>query len=155
MHLANLAIRRPVTATVASLMLVILGLVSLGRLPVREYPNVDRPTISINTSYRGASASIIEDKITQPIEDQIAGLEGISRIDSESEDERSSIRVEFDVGRDIDGAANDVRDRVARVVALLPAEADPPLVLKADSSGDPVIFVSFEAQGLSILEVTD
>ncbi len=90
MHLAELAIRRPVTATVASLLLIILGLVSLGRLSVREYPNVDRPTISINTAYRGASAAIIENKITQPIEDQIAGLEGISRIDSESEDERSS-----------------------------------------------------------------
>ncbi len=116
MKISELSVRRPVFATVISMMLVIFGLVSLQRLSVREYPDIDRPIVSITTAYRGASAAIIETKITQIIEDSVAGIEGILKIESDSEDERSQVRIEFDVNRDVDAAANDVRDRVARVV---------------------------------------
>ena len=115
------------------MMLVIFGLVSLQRLSVREYPDIDRPTVSITTAYRGASAAIIETKITQIVEDSVAGIEGILKLESDSEDERSQVRIEFDINRDIDAAANDVRDRIARVVGGLPTEADPPQVVKADA----------------------
>ena len=120
MHISEFCIRRPVFATVLSLMLVIFGLVSLERLAVREYPDITRPVVSINTVYRGASANVVENKITQVIEDRVAGLEGVIKLESDSADERSSIRIEFDVSRDIDAAANDVRDRIGRVVAKLP-----------------------------------
>ncbi|MGH8186873.1 MAG: efflux RND transporter permease subunit, partial [Steroidobacteraceae bacterium] len=129
--------------------------VSLDRLSVREYPDIDRPVISVTTNYGGASAQVIETKITQIIEDSIAGIEGILKIESESEDERSQVRIEFDVSREIDGAANDVRDRVSRVLGDLPEEADPPEVIKADASAEPVMFISFSSDNMSILEVTD
>ena len=116
MRISELSVRRPVFATVLSMLLVIFGLVSLQRLSVREYPDIDRPTVSITTAYRGASAAIIETKITQIIEDSVAGIEGILKIESDSEDERSQVRIEFDVNRDVDAAANDVRDRVSRVM---------------------------------------
>ena len=101
MRIAELSVRRPVFATVLSLLLVIFGLVSLQRLSVREYPDIERPVVSITTAYKGASAAIIETKITQLIEDSIAGIEGIIKIESESEDERSQVRIEFDVNRDV------------------------------------------------------
>lgn len=155
MKLSELAVRRPVFATVISLLLIIFGLVSLQRLAVREYPDIDRPVISITTAYTGASAAVIETKITQIIEDSVAGIEGILKIESDSEDERSSVRIEFDVSRDIDGAANDVRDRVARVLASLPEEADPPQVLKADASADPIMYIMFGSDTMSTLELND
>ena len=101
MKLSEFCIRRPVFATVLSLMLVIFGLVTLERLPLREYPDINRPVVSITTIYRGASANVVENKVTQVIEDRIAGVEGILKLESDSADERSSIRVEFDVARDI------------------------------------------------------
>src|SRR6188768_2538058 len=145
MRISELSVRRPVFATVLSMMLVIFGLVSLQRLSVREYPDIDRPTVTITTAYRGASAAVIETKITQVIEDTVAGIEGILKIESDSEDERSQVRIEFDIGRDIDAAANDVRDRVSRVMGILPDEADPPEVIKADASADPIMLVSFSS----------
>jgi multidrug efflux pump len=155
MRLSETAVRRPVFAMVISLLLVIFGLVCLQRLPVRQYPDVDRPVVSINTVYRGASAQVVENKVTQIIEDRIAGIEGILKIESDSEDERSNIRIEFDVSRDIDGAANDVRDRVARVLATLPPETDPPEVTKADATTDPVMWLNFSSDSMSQLELTD
>ena len=155
MKLSELSVRRPVFATVISLLLIIFGLVSLQRLAVREYPDIDRPVISITTTYTGASAAVIETKITQIIEDSIAGIEGILKIESDSEDERSSVRIEFDVDREIDGAANDVRDRVARVLGNLPEEADPPEVLKADAGADPIMYILFSSDNMSTLEVND
>src|SRR5690606_4151751 len=151
----EISVRRPVFATVISLLLIIFGLVSLQRLSVREYPDIDRPVISITTTYTGASAAVIETKITQVIEDSIAGIEGILKIESDSEDERSSVRIEFDVSREIDGAANDVRDRVARVLSNLPEEADPPEVLKADASADPIMHIMFGSDSMSTLELND
>jgi multidrug efflux pump len=155
MRLSETSVRRPVLAVVISLLLIIFGLVSLDRLAVREYPDVDRPVVSVTTSYNGASAQVIETKVTQVIEDSIAGIEGILKIESDSEDERSQVRIEFDVSRDIDAAANDVRDRVARVLGNLPEEADPPEIIKADASADPVMFISFSAANMSMLEITD
>ena len=155
MRISEISIRRPVFATVISMMLVIFGLVCLDRLSVREYPDIARPVVSISTNYRGASAPVIENKITQVIEDRIAGLEGIEKIESRSMDERSVIRVEFDVDRNVDSAANDIRDRVSRVAAVLPPEADPPEIAKADSGADPVMFLNFNSEGLSVLELTD
>jgi multidrug efflux pump len=153
--ISELSIRRPVFATVISLMLVIIGFVSLSRLPVREYPDIDRPNISISTRYRGASAPIVENKVTQVIEDRISGIEGILKIESTSRDEQSNVNVEFDVSRDVDDAANDIRDRISRVVDDLPEEADPPEIVKADANADPVMFLSFNAEGKSMLELTD
>src|SRR5690606_5574610 len=155
MRLSELSVRRPVFATVVSLLLVIFGLMSLQRLSVREYPDIDRPVVSITTSYSGASAAVIETKITQVIEDAIAGLEGILKIESDSEDERSQVRIEFDVGRDLDAAANDVRDRVSRVTNSLPPEAAAPRRAKADASAEAVMILAFSSDTMSMLELTD
>ncbi len=155
MLLSEVSVRRPVFATVISLLLVIFGLMSLQRLSVREYPDIDRPVVSITTNYNGASAAVIETKITQIIEDSIAGIEGILKIESDSEDERSQVRIEFDVSRDIDAAANDVRDRVARVAGALPPEADPPEIAKNDASAEPVVIIAFSSDTMSLLELTD
>ena len=154
-RISELSVRRPVFATVISLLLIIFGAVSLQRLAVREYPDIDRPVVSVTTTYNGASAQVIETKITQVIEDSISGIEGILKIESDSEDERSQVRVEFDIGRDIDGAANDVRDRVSRVLGDLPEEADPPEIIKADASADPVMFLTLSSDKMSTLEITD
>src|SRR5690606_18239841 len=155
MRIAEISVRRPVFATVISLLLVIFGLMSLQRLSIREYPDIDRPVVSITTNYNGASAAVIETKITQVVEDSIAGIEGILKIESDSEDERSQVRIEFDVNRDIDAAANDVRDRVARVTNALPPEADPPEIVKADAGAEPVMVVAFSSDTMSMLELTD
>jgi multidrug efflux pump len=155
MRISEISVRRPVFATVISLLLIIFGLVSLDRLSTREYPDIDRPFVSISTSYNGASAAVIETKITQPIEDAIAGIEGILKIESDSEDERSQVRIEFDVSRDVDAAANDVRDRVSRVVGALPEEADPPEIIKADASQEAIMFLHFSSSKMSTLEITD
>ena len=155
MNISELCIRRPVFASVLSMMLVIFGLVALGRLALREYPDISRPVVSINTVYRGASASVVENKVTQAIEDRVAGIEGILKLESDSEDERSSIRIEFDSDRDIDAAANDVRDRIARVLSQLPQEVDPPQITKADSSAEAVMNLSFNSDQMTSLEVTD
>ena len=155
MWLSDVSVKRPVFATVISLLLIIFGLVSLDRLAVREYPDVDRPVVAVTTSYSGASAQVIETKITQIIEDSIAGIEGILKIESDSEDERSQVRIEFDINRDMDAAANDVRDRVARVLGSLPEESDPPEVIKADASAEAIMFLNFSVPSMSMHEVTD
>ncbi|MGQ0721121.1 MAG: efflux RND transporter permease subunit [Candidatus Eiseniibacteriota bacterium] len=155
MILSDLSIRRPVFASVLSLLLVILGLVALTRLPVRQYPDIDPPVVSIETTYRGASAEVIETKVTQVIEDRIAGLEGIEKLTSSSSDETSSIRVEFSLDRKVDEAANDIRDRVSRVVSQLPDEADPPEIAKVDSDTQAVLFLNLTSDHMSGLEITD
>src|SRR5512134_2695655 len=124
MKISELSVRRPVFAAVISLMLVILGLLAASRLPVRELPDVESPVVSIETDYLGASSDVVETKITQVIEERVAGLEGVNKITSQSVDGSSSINIEFDPSRDVDEAANDVRDRVARVSSNLTQEAD-------------------------------
>ena len=145
MKISEVSVKRPVFAAVISLMLVILGLLSASRLPVRELPDVEAPIVSIDTNYLGASADVVETKITQVIEERVAGLEGITKITSQSTDGRSSINIEFDPGRVVDEAANDVRDRVARVVGNLPPEADPPEVGKVDFGADPIIWLTLSS----------
>ena len=155
MILSDLSVRRPVFATVLSLLLVVLGLAALATLPVRQYPDIDPPVVSIETSYRGASAEVIETKITQVIEDRIAGLEGIEELSSSSRDEQSSIRVEFSLDRDVDEAANDIRDRVSRVLEDLPEEADPPEIAKVDADTRAVMYLNLTSDRMTGLEITD
>lgn len=150
-----MSVRRPVFATVISLLLVILGLAAIVNLPVRQYPDIDPPVVSIDTDYRGASAEVIETKVTRVIEDRIAGLEGIVKLTSTSRDERSSIRVEFALDRDVDEAANDIRDRVSRVVDQLPEEADPPEIAKVDNDTQAVMYLNLTSDRMSGLEITD
>jgi multidrug efflux pump len=157
MLISELSIHRPIFATVLSMMLLVVGLIGLTRLwqSIRELPDVNPPVVSIETRYRGAAPEIIETKVTQPIEDRIAGIEHIDKLRSSSSDERSQISVEFDLNRDIDEAANDIRDRVGRVVNSLPEEADPPEIAKADASAEPIIFVNLSSDTLDSLELTD
>lgn len=155
MILSEISVRRPVFAMVVSLLLTIIGLMALSRLTVRETPNVQPPIVSIDTVYRGASAAVIESKITQMIENQIAGLEGVETLRSSSFDERSRITIEFALDRDIESAANDVRDRVARVVQQLPEEAEQPQIAKVDTSSEPVMWLALTSATRTQLELTD
>ena len=125
MYLTDLSIKRPVVATVMSLVLVIFGLVTFNKIPLRELPDVDSAKINIRTDYTGASAVIVDTQITQKIEDRIGGTPGIVTINSTSEDGRSSITLEFDLDVDLDVAANDVREKLARIVDNLPDGAEP------------------------------
>lgn len=155
MIISDYSVRRPVFASVISMLLVILGLASMLRLPVRQYPDVDPPVVSIETRYRGASAEVVETKVTQVIEDRIAGIEGIEKLTSNSRDERSVIRIEFSLNRDIEAAANDIRDRVSRVVNQLPTEADPPEIAKVDTTNRPVMYLNLTSNQMNGLEITD
>lgn len=155
MKLSDLSITRPVFASVVSLLLITFGVISFLRLPLREYPDIDPPVVSITTDYRGASASVVETRITEVIEERIAGVEGIQFIESISEDGRSRITVEFSNDRDVDAAANDMRDRVAGVLDNLPVEADPPEIEKVDSDDDVIVWLNLSSENLSIPELTD
>lgn len=152
MLLSDTAVTRPVFASVIALILVILGVVAFDRLSLREYPDIDAPIVTIDTRYAGASASVVETRITQIIEDRIAGVEGIRFINSNSRDGRSSISIEFGVNQDIDVAANDIRDRISGVLDNLPEEADPPEVEKADSNDDVIIWLNLAAENLTTPE---
>jgi multidrug efflux pump len=140
---------------VVSLLLTIIGFMAANRLAIREYPDISAPIVSIDTRYRGATAEVVETKITQLIENQVAGLEGIDKITSASAEERSRITIEISVDRDIESAANDVRDRVARIENNLPDEADPPEITKVDVNADPVIVIDISSSQRSILELND
>lgn len=140
MILSDLSVRRPVVAMVMALLMTIVGLVAYSQLSVREYPDTDPPVVSVQTIYTGASASVVESRITQPLEDRLAGVEGIETISSRSSDGRSDISIEFRAGRDVDSAANDVRDRVSAGAADRPDDALPPEVRKVDADAQPIIF---------------
>jgi multidrug efflux pump len=155
MMLSDLSVRRPVFAAVAAIVLCVVGLAAFFFLPVRELPDVDPPIVSISTSYAGASAEVIESRITEPLEQQIAGIQGVQRINSTSRDGRSNINIEFTLDRNIDDAANDVRDRVSRALGRLPQQADPPTVAKADSDSQPIIILFLRSETLNRLELTD
>ncbi len=155
MLISDVSVRRPVFAAVISAILVIIGLLSVSRMSIQEYPSIQRPIVSISTAYRGASADIVERRITQVIEDRIAGIPGITKVSSSSEDERSRITLEFSRERNIDDAANDVRDRVSRVLGNLPDEADPPEVSKQDSSSATTMWINVSSDTRSIMEVSD
>jgi len=155
MLISDLSVRRPVFATVMSLLLFILGIGAVTRLSLREFPDVDRPVVSIETRYRGAGSDVVESRITQIIENEISGIEGVERLNSASRDERSQINVEFTLERDLDSAANDVRERLSRVASRLPEEADPSQITKVDSGQDPIIFLNVSSTQRNMLEITD
>ncbi len=155
MLISDVSVRRPVFAAVISLILVIIGGMSVGSMPIREFPAIERPIVSITTDYRGAASDIVERRVTQVLEDQLAGIAGITKIRSVSYDERSIITLEFTRDRDIDGAANDVRDRVSSVLGMLPDEADPPQISKQDSGAETSMWISVSSDTRSIMEVSD
>ncbi len=155
MLLSDVSIKRPVFASVIGLLLIALGIVSFTRLALREYPDIDPPIVSIRTSYPGASANVVETRITEVIEDRIAGVEGIRFINSSSQDGQSNISIEFDISREMDSAANDVRDRVSGILRALPQEADPPDVQKADASEEVVLWLQMSSDTRTAMELTD
>ncbi len=155
MILSDIAIKRPVFATVVSLLLVVLGIISFTRLTLRELPAIDPPIVSVDVTYPGASAAVVETRITQILEDALAGIEGVDIIDSRSQNGRASVSMEFSLTRDIEAAANDVRDAVSRVMDRMPEEADPPQVAKVESDADVIIWFNMRSDSMDALELTD
>lgn len=155
MILSDVSVKRPVFAMVLSLMLIAFGIMAFNQLPLREYPDTSPPVVSISTSYPGASADIIETQVTELIEDQINGIDGVEAINSSSVDGSSRISVEFRVGTDIEVAANDIRDKISRVVRSLPEEVDPPQIAKADSDARPIQYFNLVSSQMSYLELND
>jgi len=154
MSLSETAIRRPVLATVLSIVPVIFGLVAIFALGVREYPAVDPPIVTVSTTYPGASPEVIDSIITEPLERAINGVAGIRVLSSRSTTGQSNIRVEFDLGADISEAANDVRDKVSAAIRQLPADANPPVVEKADADSSPIIFLTLRSDARDTQELT-
>jgi len=155
MQLPEICITRPVFATVMSLMIVLIGVISFQRLTVREYPKIDTPVVSVRTVYKGASPQVMESQITQPLEDSISGIEGVRSVKSVSREEVSQITVEFVLERNVDAASNDVRDRVARVRALLPAAADDSVVSKIEADAQAILWMRLSSTKHSPLELSD
>ncbi len=155
MILSDLSVRRPVFGAVLSLILLLVGIVSYSRLPVRDLPAIEPPIVSITTTYRGANSQVIENRITRQIEDRVSGIEGIESITSRSQDGRSDITIEFSATRDIDAAANDVRDRVSGALQNLPQEADPPEVRKVDVDASPIIWVNLIQPDWTPMQLSD
>ncbi|MDY0344309.1 MAG: efflux RND transporter permease subunit [Lentimicrobium sp.] len=155
MSLSSLSINRPVLATVMSIVIVLFGVIGLVSIGIREYPSVDPPIVSISTSYVGASADVIESQITEPLEESVNGIAGIRTLTSTSRDGRSYIRVEFDLGVDLETAANDVRDKVSVAIRQLPPDVDPPVVTKADADASPILFVNIRSEQRSLLELNE
>lgn len=137
MLLSDVSIQRPVFASVLSLVILLVGLMAWSRLSVREYPKIDEPVVSVQTTYRGASADIIESRVTQPLEEVLSGIEGLDVMTSSSRPERSQITLRFRVDRDPEAAAADVRDRVAQARARLPDDADEPVIRKVEADSSP------------------
>jgi multidrug efflux pump len=155
MNISALFIRRPVFATVLSLVVTLIGLVAYERLPVREYPNIDPPVITVDIAYPGASAEIMETQVTQVLEESLSGIEGIKFMTSISRQEQSQISINFTLGRSPDGAAADVRDRVSRVRNRLPDEIKEPVIQKVEADAQPIIYLAFSSDRHSALEVSD
>ena len=155
MVLSEISVKRPVLATVMSLLIVLLGVISFDRLAVREYPKIDPPTVSVRTVYKGATSQVVESVITTPIEDALSGIEGIKTIKSQSREEVSQITVTFVTDRDVEAAAADVRDRVSRVAALLPDQADTPVVAKIEADAWPIMWIALSSDRHTPMELTD
>ncbi len=155
MKISEISIKRPVLATVMSLIILLLGVVSFERLSLREYPNIDEPTVSVTTIYQGASADIIETEVTTIIEDSLSGIAGIDTITSTSAQERSQISIVFKMDRDADAAAAEVRDRVGRVRADLPREIEEPVIAKVEADSSPILYMAFFSDRQSNEEITD
>lgn len=155
MSLSSVSIERPVLPVVFAILLVIAGIVGFSLLPDREYPEMDPPMVSVTTLYTGANAEVIKSQITEPLEQELSGIEGIRVISSSSMEQASSIIVEFQLGEDLERAANDVRDRVSRAVRYLPKDADPPIVEKMDANANPILVLVVESRDHTINEVND
>jgi multidrug efflux pump len=155
MVLSDISIRRPVFATVINLVVLLLGVIAYDRLAVRQIPNVDTPVVTVNTSYPGASAQVIESQVTQPIEDALSGVEGIEYMQSVSREQSSQVTIRFRLDRDPDGAASDVRDRVAQARQQLPEEVDEPIIQKQEADAEPIIFLAFSSDQHSQVEIAD
>ncbi|MBY0267837.1 MAG: efflux RND transporter permease subunit [Burkholderiales bacterium] len=155
MQLPELSVRRPVLATVMSLLIVLIGIISFQRLTVREYPKIDSPVVSVRTVYAGASAQVMESQVTQPLEDSISGIEGVKTLKSISREEVSQITVEFTNDRDPDLAANDVRDRVARARGRLPDEVDDPIISKVEADAQAILWLRLISDRHAALEISD
>ena len=155
MWLSDVSVKRPVFATVIALLLVAFGVLSFSVLEVREYPNISAPVVSVNVNYPGASAAVVESRITQILESQVSGIEGVKSIESRSVDGRSTISVEFDLNQDIDSAANDVRDRVGRVTWRLPNDVELPVIAKQDANASPILYLNLAGSNLDLMQLTD
>ncbi|MGD9981992.1 MAG: efflux RND transporter permease subunit [Hyphomonadaceae bacterium] len=155
MTLSDLSVRRPVLATVFSLLIIAFGLIAFTTLPLRELPDVDQPVVSVSTSYPGASAQVVETQITRVIEDQLSGIEGVDVINATSRDGRSSVNIEFTLDRDLEDAANDVRNAVSRARGSLPADVLEPVISKADSDAQAIMWFSLSSSTMNLVELSD
>lgn len=155
MNISELSIRRPVLATVLTLIILLFGLIGYTFLGVREYPSVDNPIITVTCSYAGANADVIENQITEPLEQNINGISGIRSLSSVSQQGQSRITVEFELSVDLERAANDVRDKVSRAQRYLPRDCDPPTVSKADADAMPILMVALQSNKRSLLELSE
>lgn len=155
MKISEVSIKRPVFATVMSLTIVLFGIISFTQLPVREYPDIDPPIVSVVSLYRGASANVVETEITDVLEEQFATLEGVKTITSSSREGGSVITIEFELDEDVDEAANDVRERVSRVRGVLPQEIDDPIISKVDANAQPIVWLALSSETYSTLELSD
>ena len=155
MIISDTSIKRPVLTTVAALIVILLGILSFRGMPVREYPDTDVPTVSITTTYRGASAEVVESRVTEPLEEQLSAIDGIRVMKSSSQEEVSRITIEFNLDRNPDEAANDVRDRVSRARGRLPDEVDEPIIAKEEADAAPVLWLTFTSDRFTRTELTD
>lgn len=155
MNFSGIFIKRPVLAMVLSILIVLFGIIGYSFLGVREYPSVDPPTVSVSTSYPGANADVIESQITEPLEESINGIAGIRTLTSSSRDGSSQITVEFQIGIDMEAAANDVRDRVSRAKGKLPPDVDPPTVVKSDADSSPIYVLTVQSTKRNLMQLTE
>ena len=155
MQLSETSVRRPVFATVLSLLIVLVGFVSYTRLNVREYPKIDNPVVTVETKYTGASSAVVESQVTKVLEDSLSGIEGVDVITSISRQEQSQITVNFVLSRDADSSAADVRDKVSRVRQRLPQGIDEPVIAKVEADAFPVIWLSFSADNMDVMQLSD
>ncbi len=155
MSLSEISIKRPVLATVMSIVIVLFGIIGFFYLGIRDYPSVDPPVITVSTTYTGANSDVIISQITEPLEESINGIDGIKAITSNSSDGRSTITVEFDLDVDLETAANDVRDRVSRAQRNLPVDANPPIVSKSDATAQPILSLTVQSDQRTLLELSE
>jgi multidrug efflux pump len=155
MNLPSLSITRPVLATVISITIILFGVIGFYSLGLREYPSVDPPVVSVSTNYTGANADVMESQITEPLEESINGIAGIRSLSSVSSDGRSTITVEFELGVDLEAAANDVREKVSQAQRLLPPDTDPPIVAKADANANPIITITIQSDSRNLMSLSE
>lgn len=155
MNLPSLSITRPVLATVISISIVLFGVIGFYSLGLREYPSVDPPVVSVSTNYTGANADVMESQITEPLEESINGIAGIRSLSSVSSDGRSTITVEFELGVDLEAAANDVREKVSQAQRLLPPDTDPPIVAKADANANPIMTITIQSDSRNLMSLSE